>query len=337
MISYRWCDELAVDDRDEVLALVRRAAEYDAEAGFSAIDPRDLNARSSEGERVWHLPIRARRDLSVRDDAPWVVVAYLRLAVDGDGLGAVQFVVDPDYRSRGIATLLVEELGLDAAGDGGWAGTGARMLRAWAYGSHPAADRLTTRFGVPAVRRQWTLLRHLSGPWADPLDPVTTEAVLSEPVSWDAASAEVDAVVAATAMPTRHRDSLSRTDDSGLVVLASVGGEPAGYVRFDPGLHEHEELRAAWLGALVVSDRASGRGLGSALLVRALVAVRDAGAQIALMRIDPDDDRAVRMCRLLSFEQDEAHACYQVGSTVHETQDDFCQVLTVGPSGGSVV
>ncbi|EME19788.1 GNAT family N-acetyltransferase [Rhodococcus triatomae] len=337
MISYRWCDELPVDDRDEVLALVRRAAEYDAEAGFSAIDPRDLDARPSEGERVWHLPIRARRDLSVRPDVPWVVVAYLRLAVDVDGLGAVQFVVDPDYRSRGIATLLVEELGLDTTGDGGWAGTGARTLRAWSYGSHPAAGRLTTRFQVPAVRRQWTLLRHLSGPWAEPLDPVATEATLSEPVPVAAVAADMAEVAAATAMPARHRDSLSRADDSGLAITASLGGVPAGYVRLDPALHEHEELRAARLGALVVSDRASGRGLGSALLVRALVALRDAGAQIALMRIDPDDERAVRMCRLLSFEQDEAHACYQVGSIGRETNDDLCQVLTGSPAAGSVL
>lgn len=315
MISYRWCDELPVGDRDEVLALVRRAADYDAEAGFSAVDPRDVDTRSSDAQRVWHLPIKARRDLSARDDAPWVVVAYLRLAVGADGLGSVQFVVDPDYRSRGIATLLVEELGLDTTSGDGWAGTGARVLRAWSYGSHPAAERLTTRFGVPAVRRQWTLLRHLSGPWAEPLDPVTTEATLSEPVSVAEVAAEVDAVVAATTMPTRHRDTLSRAADSGLAILASLSGEPAGYVRFDPALHEHEELRASWLGALVVSDRASGRGVGSALLVRALAALRDAGAQVALMRIDPDDDRAVRMCRLLSFEQDEAHACYQVGDS----------------------
>lgn len=337
MISYRWRDELSVVDRGEVLALVRRAAEYDAEAGFSAIDPGDLDARPPEGEQVWHLPIRARRDLSVRDDAPWVLVAYLRLAVDRDGLGAVQFVVDPGYRSRGIATLLVEELGLDTTGGGGWAGTGARTLRAWSYGSHPAADRLTARFQVPVVRRQWTLVRHLSGPWAEPLDPVATEATLSEPVSVAAVAAEVAGVAAATAMPARYRGILSRADDSGLAIVAYLGAEPVGCVRFDPALHEHEELSAAWLGALVVSDRASGRGLGSALLVRALTALRDAGAQIALMRIDPDNERAVRMCRLLSFEQDEAHACYQVGIAGRETNDDLCQVLTDAPGAGTVL
>ncbi|MFF0816300.1 GNAT family N-acetyltransferase [Rhodococcus sp. NPDC003318] len=337
MISYRWCGELTADDRDEVLGLVRRAADYDAEAGFSAVDPAAVDGRSDDEQRVWHLPIRARRDLSARPDVPWVVVAYLHLAVDTDGFGVGQFVVDPDYRSRGIATLLVEELGLDTAGDGGWAGTGARVLRAWAYGSHPASERLTSRFGVPAVRRQWTLVRHLSGPWAAPLDPVPTDAALAEPASVEEFGGAMDAVLSATTMPPRNRDILSRAADSGSTVIASVDGRPAGFVRFDPTLHEHEELRAAWIGALAVADRASGRGLGSALLVCALAALRDAGAQLALMRIDPDDERAVRMCRLLSFEQAEAHACYQVGSMTHETNDDICNALTDATVARSVL
>lgn len=337
MITYRWCDELSADDRDEVRALIRRAADYDAEAGFSAVDPAAVDSRPSVGQRVWHLPIRARRDLSARLDAPLVLVAYLHLAVDAEGLGVTQFVVDPEYRSRGIATLLVEELGLDVAADGGWAGTGARALRSWAYGSHPAAERLTTRFAVPAVRRQWTLVRHLSGPWAAPLDAAPTECAVSEPAPVADVGASLSAVLDATSMPTRHRDAVARTADSGLAVIASAGGDPVGFVRFDPAQHVHEELRASWIGALVVADRASGSGLGSALLVRALTALRDSGTQLALMRIDPDDERAVRMCRLLSFEQEEAHACYQVGAVQHETDDDLCQVLTGGRGAGNVL
>src|SRR6478735_4430665 len=106
MISGQWCEELGDDDRDEVLALVGAAAEYDDEAGFSRIQPRDVTARSRPGVSVSHLAVKARRGLSALDDVPLVVVAYLTIAVDDDGLGTVQFVVHPDYRSRGIATLL---------------------------------------------------------------------------------------------------------------------------------------------------------------------------------------------------------------------------------------
>ncbi|WP_068270078.1 GNAT family N-acetyltransferase [Aldersonia kunmingensis] len=337
MIAYGWCGELAADDRDEVLTLIRRAADYDAEAGFSAIDPSAVDAHSSAEKRVWHLPIRARRDLSAQSDTPWIVVAYLHLEVDADGFGSVQFVVDPDYRSRGIATLLVEELGLDTTADGGWAGTGARVLREWAYGTHPAAERLTARFAVPAVRRQWTLLRHLSGPWAAPLEPLTTEFAIAEPAPFADVETALGAVLSATAIPARHRETLSSAVSSGSVVVASEGGEPVGFVRFDPALHEHEGLSAARLGALVVADRASGKGLGSALLTQALTALRDCGAQLALMRIDPEDERAVRMCRLLSFEQEEAHTCYQIGEIGHKTNDDMCHLLTTTHAAGSVL
>jgi len=53
--------------------------------------------------------------------------------------------------------------------------------------------------------------------------------------------------------------------------------------------------------------------LGTALLTGALATLREAKAQIALLRIDPSDAGAVRMCRVMGFEQEEEHSCYQVG------------------------
>ncbi|GAA4484418.1 hypothetical protein GCM10023094_37570 [Rhodococcus olei] len=328
MIAYQWCEALSPDDRDEVLALVRLAAAYDDEAGFSAISEEDVtggdsrpeasDSRFVDGARVLHLPIRARRDLGSGPDVPWVVVAYLHLTVGVDGLGVVQFVVHPEYRSRGIATQLVEELGLDVDADGGWAGTGARALRAWAYGSHPASERLTSRFGVPAVSRLWTLLRHLSGPWAEPLPdtnlPEPYRIDPPRPVGDPAVAAAVDAVLGDASLPEPYREKLSATSPSELAMTATDGtGRAVGVAWYDPTLRVREELRAAWIGALVVTAAARGSGLAFALLVQVLAELREAGAQLALMRIDPDDERALRMCRLLSFEQDEAHACFQVG------------------------
>ncbi|WP_172651452.1 GNAT family N-acetyltransferase [Rhodococcus opacus] len=320
MISCQWCEELADDDRDEVLALVGAAAEYDDEAGFSRIEPRDVTARSRPGVRVAHLAVKARRGLSAVDDVPLVVVAYLNIAVDDDGLGAVQFVVHPDCRSRGIATLLVEELGLDVDRPDGWRGTGARALRVWAFGTHPAAERLTRRFRISSVSRLWTLFRSLTGPFAVPLDPVPLPAgsVLEAPRGLEAPESvtALDDVLGRSGIPAAQLEKLSesRARGTGSVVLASGdAGRPQGFVWLDPSLHTHLDLRAAWIRALVLEKEARGGGLGAALLVRALEVLRDAGAQIALMRIDPDDDGAVRLCRLLSFEQEDAHTCYQVG------------------------
>ncbi|MFC0448820.1 GNAT family N-acetyltransferase [Rhodococcus jostii] len=320
MISCQWCEELADDDRDEVLALVAAAAEYDDEAGFSRIEPRDVTARTRTGVRVSHLAVKARRGLSALEDVPLVVVAYLQVAVDDEGLGTVQFVVHPDYRSRGIATLLVEELGLDVDRPDGWRGTGARALRTWAFGTHPAAERLTRRFRIPSVSRLWTLFRSLTGPFAVPLDPVAVPEgsrleelrALDDPESVKA----LDDVLSRSGMSSAQLEKLSesRSYGTGSVVVASGdAGRSHGFVWLDPTLHTHLDLRAAWIRALVLEKESRGGGLGAGLLVRALEVLRDAGAQIALMRIDPEDDGAVRLCRLLSFEQEEAHTCYQVG------------------------
>src|SRR5574340_1756169 len=291
MISYQWCSELDPGDRDEVLALVAVAAEYDEEAGFSRIHPGDVTSTSRDGVRVYHLPIKARRDFSAREDAPLVVVAYLHLQVDGAGLGTVQFVVHPDYRSRGIATTLVEEMGLDTDAAGGWEGTGAVALRCWAYSTHPAAERLTRRFGIKPVRRLWTLFRHLSGPFAGPLAAVSVPDGItvgdSLPLDDPAASRSIGKVLDAASLVPAQRERLAgeiRLGSGRVVVATDSAGACVGFIWFDPALSTHLELRAASVRALVLTETVRGAGLGTALLVMALEALRDAGAQIAVIR-----------------------------------------------------
>ena len=315
MISYRWCEQLVDDDRAEVLELVRMAADYDHEAGFTAIPAADVEAVSRAGVVVRHLPIKARRDLSARDDAPMLVVAYLHLSIDDNGQGSVAYVVHPDYRSRGVTTMLVEELGIDVTQPGGWVGTGATALRAWAYGSHPASERLTGRFGIEAVRRLWTLSRNLTGPFAVDLAPASVPAGYAVNEASDMVA--VTEIVGVAGLPTRQAAEVSDgiASGTGSVLIASdQGGQPVGFVWFDPELHKHLELRAAWVRALVLTPQSRGSGLGTALLTRALEELEAVGAQTSLIRIDPEDEGAVRMLRLLSYEQEDAHACFQVGA-----------------------
>lgn len=320
MISYAWCSELDSSDRDEVLALVAAAADYDEEAGFSRIDPRDVTATSRDGVRVLHLPIKAKRDLSARDDAPLVIVAYLHLEVDGDGLGTAQFVVHPDYRSRGIATTLVEEVGLDASAEGGWLDTGAVAVRCWAYSTHPASGRLTRRFGVPAVSRLWTLFRHLAGPFSMSLEeaalPEGVVIAAAQPVGDPSVAKAVDEVLGSAGLVPAQRERLldeMRLGVGGVLTATDSSGANLGFVWFDPTLSTHLEFDAASIRAFVLTKDARGSGLGTALLTAALGALRAEGAQLALVRIDPDDAGAVRMCRLMYFEQEDEHSCFQVG------------------------
>ncbi|WP_174187467.1 GNAT family N-acetyltransferase [Nocardia barduliensis] len=317
MISYAWSERLDDQDREDAAALVTHAAEYDEEAGFTTIDPRAASAVSDAATVVWHLPIKARRDFSMREDAPLELVAYLHLTVDRHGQGIAALVVHPRYRSRGVATALVEELGLDTGAPGGWCGTGAHALRGWAYGSHPASERLTRRFGVLAVARLWTVLRPLTGPFAAPLELPEPRAGVTVTAHEAAEAADrVRAVLGRAELPPSHRDrALSDfSGDIGRVLLATgPRGADLGFAWYDPRLRDHLELRTATVRALVLTSSARGSGLGADLLGRALTELRAGGAQVARMRMDPDDEGALRTVRLLSFEQEDAHACYQVG------------------------
>jgi mycothiol synthase len=319
MITYAWCERLGADDRAQAAALVEQAGRYDSDAGFSAIEIGEVESGPSGDETVWHLPITARKDLGAGPDTSSVMVAYLRLSVDARGHGTIKYTVHPGYRSRGVSTQLVEELGLDVSVPGGWCGTGAASLRCWAYGAHPASERLTRRFGIEPVARQWTLIRHLTGPFALEL---TVRAIpdgveIEGPFDLDdeQAAAGVGDVLMRAALAKTQFDQLNTdlAERRGRVLIATADARPAGFVWFDPHTHAHTELRAAWIHALITAEDLRGSGFGGALLTRALLELKAAGAQLTLLPIDPDDQAALRLSRLASFEQEDAHACYQIG------------------------
>ena len=329
IISYSWTPQLEGEDLEQVLALVTAASEYDDEAGFAQIDPADVRSTGTAGIRVLHLPIRARRDLEPVDDVPLVVVAYLRLAIGAGGLATVSYVVHPEYRSRGLTTLLVEQLGLDVDAEAGWGATGASALRCWAYSTHPAADRLTRRFGVDAIAEQWGLARPLTGPFAEPLKapvpPVGITLGAPRALGTDITDiTDVAAVVASAAVPPAHRDRLTsdlRRGSGRIIDVRDEAGAMLGFVWYSTNTTIHLELRAAPVFALILDASAAGQGLGSTLLTVAMIDQRDnppageRGAQVSLLRINPDDRAAVRTCRLLGYEQEDSDTCYQVGRT----------------------
>jgi mycothiol synthase len=86
-----------------------------------------------------------------------------------------------------------------------------------------------------------------------------------------------------------------------------------GFVSFDGELGLAEGRRSGAINALalVSSDRA--RDVGSALLDAVLRSLRGAGAQVALMRIDPRRDAVVRLTRVLGFARDQDDAHYGFG------------------------
>ncbi|TQM69729.1 mycothiol synthase [Actinomadura hallensis] len=323
MINHAVTGRLEGRDLEDALRLVREAGEYDEEAGFTRI-PEELVRQAGDGRQtIRHLLVRGDLDDLTWDGTGGHLLAYAHLAVQ-DGRGLARLVVHPDYRSRGVSTLTVETVGLETGG-GGWLGSGARTVRGWAYGHHPAAERLARRFGMTRVSQTWLQVRQLTGPYALelPAAPLPEGVVLDavEGEAGDALVRECESVLSRGGLSARARQQVV----SGLaaggargVLARRPGGEPVGLVLADAEPTVFETRRAGALRALAVARDFQGTGLGLALLTRTLAEFAARGDQVALMRIDPADDRAVRLVRRLGFERNQDDALYGFGDLTRE-------------------
>jgi mycothiol synthase len=306
MITCSWRTALDPDEEREVGEMLTAAAEADAEAGFPAVS---LGQPYPDGAR--HLVVRLLPDGRPGHESSSPVAAYLRVEPDPDGGPAtVRYVVRPEFRSRGVSTLLVEQIGLDLAAEGGWAGTGAPALRVWARGDHPAAQRMSRRFacaGVRTARRQWQLL----APLRDSGDLDTSGPVPRPPA--DAAER-----AAAAALWRRHG---GRDEPPDRLEVLVTGPDVSGAVWYDPGADERTEYGAAGriVAVLTTPDRDE---LRAGLVAAAMAALRERGLRVAAIAVDAEDRALARSCRLLGFRHDRTDIEYTVGPASLEVTAD---------------
>ena len=304
MLTYEWGDSFHNDP--EVCDLLKAAVTFDAEQGFSTTAPpvglSDPPAVVTTRELVTRMSPEVG---SVESHPPGVVVAFLRLAVDETGTGTVEFTVHPDFRSRGVGTQLVERLGLDIASADGWAGTGAKSLRIWARGSHPAADRMAMRFEAGEERVLFRLIRPLTR--RDPVPPADeTSDIRVEPMSQDGdgvSVAELARVARAAFDPATATDVLVARDRTPGV---------AGFIEVSKMALDGQVN--GWLGAVrtvVVGPSANRTTVTRALLGGALRHLSDAGLGEVEMLIDAGGDDLIRHCRAVGFHHDQTDVCYQ--------------------------
>ncbi len=162
MIFHEWRAEVDGAEREELRQLFTEAALEDTENGFATFDLDDPVPAGSRYLLVWLLS--DERTGRALPDPTLAGCLRLEPVDDHPGRAEVRLVVHPDLRSRGIATLLYEQVGLDVQADGGWAGSGCSELCCWAVGNHPAAYRMSLRLadtGVHRGHRQWRLLAPL--------------------------------------------------------------------------------------------------------------------------------------------------------------------------------
>jgi mycothiol synthase len=306
MITCSWRTALDPGEEREVGEMLAAAAEADAEAGFPAVS---LGQPYPDGAR--HLVVRLLPDGRPGHENSSPVAAYLRVEPDPDGgPAAVRYVVRPEFRSRGVSTLLVEQIGLDLAAEGGWAGTGAPALRVWARGDHPAAQRMARRFacaGVRTARREWQLLA--------PLRDLGFSDASGLAVRPPADAAEG---AAAAALWRRCGGRDEPPDHLGVLV---AGPDVPGAVWYDPGVDERTEYGTA--GRIVAVLATPGRDeLRAGLVAAAMAALRECGLRVAAIAVDAEDRALARSCRLLGFRHDRTDIEYTVGPASLEVTAD---------------
>ena len=310
MITYTWRASFAPEEKTELREMLAAAAAEDAEAGFPAVSL-DQPYRDDAS----HLVVRLLPDQRAGHEESSPVAAYLRVEPDPDGGPAiVRYVVRPEFRSRGISTLLVEMLGLDMRADGGWAGTGAAALRIWARGDHPAAQRMARRLersGVRSARRQWQLLAPLRG-----ADPPNAPDTASRPPAGAVERAAVTAL-------WHQRCGRDEPPDRAEVLVAGPG--VAGAVWYDPHADERTEYGTA--GRIIAALTTPGQEkIRAELVAAAMAGLREHGLRIAAIAVETDDHALARSCRLLGFRHDRTDIEYTVGVPGTAEGTDLTQV-----------
>jgi hypothetical protein len=293
MIKYEWRDHLSPDESAELAALLARSATYDAEPEYSTIDFAEVAATLGQCDArhllIWMLPHSVALD---RRDEGERIAGLLRLVCTAGGVAEATLVIDPELRSIGIVTLLLEQLGVAATAPTGWAGTGLHTVTAWARGNHPATARISDRFLIPRTHRTWKLIRS-TGPVE-----ITTAAPVLEPVEFDAL-ADIS-----WPKPIASGGQLLALRESGRVVgLASLDLEAI----YSP------EFGACGTISCVAFARHTDTGPVRRLLVGAAAAAHDAGLEGVAIYIDSHDAGLVNACRLTGFQHDRTDTRYQLG------------------------
>jgi mycothiol synthase len=306
MISYQWQTELSDSERAEVRGLLESASAYDAEPEFSGIDFAEVEqdlAQQDPNRRLLLIRMLARQTRAGKDEEPECLAGVLRMVIDRHCVGDVQLVVAPELRSLGIVTLFVERAGLDVGVEGGWLDSGARSLRAWAQGNHPAADRLSDRHLIPRIERVWKLIRPVKEPVDDSL-PLSRVSIASDRERIEALAAFVGRV-AETATPCP-----GLIDDIGKhhkrVLVAEDGdGQVVGALTFGTNPVLSEEFGKYAVVEYISRDPANDEpALTRALLTAAFAQAAKAGLEGVIVYVDSENAGLVNACRLTRFQHD---------------------------------
>ena len=209
--------------------------------------------------------------------------------------GAVDLVVDPEARGRGVGRALATTVLASVDGP----------LLAWSHGNHPAAAALASDLGFDRIRDLWVMRRELSS-----LPPLGTYADGIEVRPFRVGEDE-DAFLAVNAEAfARHPEQGGMTrealdarleepwfDPDGFF-LAERGGELIGFhwTKVHDERPPHGEVYVVG-----VSPRAQGGGLGKRLTLTGLHHLAGLGLAEVLLYVEADNTPAIAVYERLGF------------------------------------
>jgi len=282
----------AVADAAELSELFNKIADADA-------TPERLSERSMRHELESYFDPLEERALVVRDDGEAIVAyatVYSRRAESDEMRAYVNVYVTPEWRERGLEDSLTDwaiSVGTDALAD---AAVESRFVCAWLYKSQKEASARFAARGFTPVRHWWEMERLLNLPIrTQPADgfevaPWTEEHDEAARLVHNAAFADHwgSTPIDQDDWKKQMIDNPSLIRDRSYVALA--GGEVVGYATVEeyPEDWAAAGRKEAWIGALGVLRNWRKRGIATALLTRAMEAMRDAGLDAAMIGVDSD-------------------------------------------------
>jgi mycothiol synthase len=312
LISWQWRPAC---DTPEVAGLMARAAGADQEMGFSALGPAVSFPSARAMDLLAWTAARNGPAASQGRGAPTEtqLAACLRLRLSTDGSGEASLVTDPDCRSLGIATTILEGIGRPSGPASGWPSPGLRRVSFWAAGSHPAADRLARRFGLPITAEVARLRRRLtaadSGP--GPRPGSAGQHRITE-LAGRAADLSRLAVTELTGwqLATAGRRVPAGPDRLRTRVLLGQDGQPSGLarIRAAPATAAPPE-RTGLITAIADGGHAGALEL---LITDALRVLASMGQDHAEVALPAEQAELTALLRSLGFRHDQTDICYEL-------------------------
>lgn len=306
----RAADRLADADRAAAAALVQAVAEADGTAPVSEDGRLALaHGRAGSVQFVWRTGGSASVD------------GYLYLSpAEGPGDRTAELCVAPRSRRHGIASVLL----------GAALGETSGMLRVWAHGSLPGTPQLAQKTGFAAVRElrllELSLTTDEGGPrgFEPPPTPPGIEVDTFRPgqdeAQWLALNARAFAHHPEQGRWTRRdldeREAEPWFDPGGFFVARETGAAGRGRMLGfhwtkvqPPGAYGPGPVGEVYV--LGVDPEASGRGLGRLLTLTGLRHLAQLGLQAAILYVDGDNIRAVRLYESLGFHSRTVDTLYE--------------------------